>query len=117
MAAEQLLHALHSQLDPRLPEEHRPLRAFPETAAYARDWVEADIGVPRLVCEGPWMNMFFAFAFGGVLLILVGRSTIKAWTLGFREMIVSDKRVAIAIVGAALVAFVATVLVLHYSQS
>jgi hypothetical protein len=69
------------------------------------------------MCQIPLMNTFFAFAIGGVMLVLVCRSMLNVWRLGSVDMSASDRRVARAIVAAVVVACLATVIILKYSQA
>jgi hypothetical protein len=62
------------------------------------------------------MNMFLALALGGVLLFLVGRSLLTVLTIGQREMTANDRRLALVIVVAVLVAFVVAVLFLQFRR-
>jgi hypothetical protein len=75
---------------------------------------ERTIGIRHFACHAFVMNTFFAFAVGGVLLFIVGRSTFKIWSLGSAEMTASDRRVAVWAIAAVLVAFVATVVIMQY---
>ena len=78
-------------------------------------WGERTLAFHWGMCEAAYMNTFIPFVIGGALLLFVGRSTIKPWTLGANEMSVGDKRAAIAIVAALLASFVALVLILRSS--
>jgi hypothetical protein len=60
--------------------------------------------------------MFIALAVAGVMLFFVCRSMFKVWKLGSAEMTARDRGVALAIVAAMLVAFVAVVLILQYER-
>ena len=59
------------------------------------------------------MNTFFAVAFGGVLLFVIGRTLFTVYKIGQTKMGVNDRRVASVIVVAIVVASVALVIVLH----
>jgi hypothetical protein len=62
------------------------------------------------------MNTFLAVAFAGVLLFLVGRSLLTLFKIGQREMSANDRRMALVVVVAVLVVFVASVLFLQSAR-
>jgi hypothetical protein len=57
------------------------------------------------------MNTLLAVAVGGILLFVIGRSLFRVWNS--TEMNPNDRRAAAGIVVAILLAFVATVLIVH----
>lgn len=60
------------------------------------------------------MDTILAFAVGGVLLFIVGRSTYKVWKIGSAEMSAADRRLAPVTVVAVLVLFIVGVLAFHF---
>ena len=63
------------------------------------------------------MNTFFAVAVGGVMLVLVGRSLFKVYKIAQAEVGANDRCVALAILIATGVAFLALVLMLQSARS